>query len=104
LHPSQLYEAAFNLTNYLFLAGLFRRRPRAGTVLGAYLVTYGVGRFLLEYLRGDPDRGFVLGGVLSTSQAIAAGLVVAGIGLLAWLQLKAGSGLRAPGSGKTAAA
>lgn len=86
LHPVQLYEAGFNLVNYLLLAWLFRRRLRPGTVLAVYLITYGAARFALELLRGDPDRGFVLGGVLSTSQLIAALLVPAGLGLLVWLR------------------
>jgi phosphatidylglycerol---prolipoprotein diacylglyceryl transferase len=82
LHPTQLYEAALNLANYAFLAWLFRRRKRTGTVIAAYLVVYGVGRFVIEYFRGDADRGFVLGGLLSTSQAIAIGMVVIGAVLL----------------------
>lgn len=89
LHPTQLYEAAFNLCNYLFLAWLFGRRPRAGSVLAAYLVTYGVGRFVIEFFRGDPDRGFVLGGVLSTSQAIAVGMVLVGLAILVWTWMAA---------------
>jgi len=84
LHPTQLYEAAFNLANYAFLAWLYRRRPRAGTVLAAYLMAYGVARFVIEFFRGDPDRGFVLGGELSTSQAIAAAMVVIGLGVVVW--------------------
>ena len=86
VHPTQLYEAAFNLVNYLLLAWLFRRRLRPGSVLAVYLVTYGVARFALEFFRGDPDRGFVLGGILSTSQLIAALMVPAGLTLLAWVQ------------------
>ncbi|MCL5671165.1 MAG: prolipoprotein diacylglyceryl transferase, partial [Acidobacteria bacterium] len=47
-----------------------------------YLVLYAVARFFLEFLRGDPDRGFVFNHLLSTSQFIAllallAALVVA---------------------------
>ena len=86
LHPVQLYEAAFNLANYGLLAWLYRRRPAPGTVLSAYLVVYGVGRFVIEHFRGDADRGFVLGGLLSTSQAIAIAMVLAGIALAAWSQ------------------
>lgn len=44
-------------------------------------MTYGVGRFVIEFFRGDPDRGFVLGGVLSTSQAIAVGMVLVGLAI-----------------------
>jgi phosphatidylglycerol:prolipoprotein diacylglycerol transferase len=91
LYPTQLFEAAFNLANYAFLAWLFRRRLPAGSVLGAYLVGYGVARFAIEFLRGDPDRGFVLGGMLSTSQAIAAVMVPVGIGILIWVHRRAAS-------------
>jgi phosphatidylglycerol:prolipoprotein diacylglycerol transferase len=84
LHPVQLYEAVFNLANYGLLAWLYKRRPAPGIVLATYLMTYGVGRFVIEHFRGDADRGFVLGGMLSTSQAIAIGMVVAGIALAAW--------------------
>ena len=98
LHPTQLYEAAFNLANYAFLAWLFRRRPAPGVVLGAYLISYGTARFIIEFFRGDPDRGFVLGGALSTSQAIAAIAVPVGIALVVWAGRRAGSGARVPGS------
>ena len=82
LHPTQLYEAAFNLANYGLLAWLYKRRPAPGTVLSVYLMVYGAGRFVIEYFRGDADRGFVLGGMMSTSQAIAIGMVVVGAVLL----------------------
>jgi phosphatidylglycerol:prolipoprotein diacylglycerol transferase len=98
IYPTQLYEAAFNLTNYVFLAWLFRRRLAAGSVLGAYLVGYGVARFIIEFFRGDADRGFVFGGLLSTSQAIAAVMVPVGIGILIWAHKRQGSGHRAQGT------
>lgn len=88
LHPTQLYEAAFNLANFFFLAWLFRRLEGRwqGQVFGAYLVSYGVARFVIEFFRGDADRGFVLGGLFSTSQAIAVvmGLLGAALILPAW--------------------
>jgi len=82
LHPTQLYEAVLNFANYGLLAWLYKRRPAPGVVLSAYLIVYGVGRFVIELFRGDADRGFVLGGMLSTSQAIAIGMVVVGAVLL----------------------
>lgn len=84
IHPTQLYEAAFNLANYAFLAWLFRRRLRPGTVLAAYLISYGIGRFVIEEFRGDLDRGFVLAGALSTSQAITLAMIPLGVGILLW--------------------
>ena len=82
VHPFPVYAMLFNFALYLFLAGLYRRRPPVGRVFAAYLLLYGTGRFLLEFTRGDAQRGFVLGGLLSTSQAISIGLVAAGAVLL----------------------
>jgi phosphatidylglycerol:prolipoprotein diacylglycerol transferase len=91
LHPTQLYEAAFNLANWLFLEWLFRRRLPPGSVFGAYLISYGIGRFVIELFRGDADRGFVFGGALSTSQAIAAVMVPAGVALVILARARAKS-------------
>lgn len=76
LHPVQLYESAVCLA--LFGALLwFRRRPhREGDVIIAYSVVYAIARFVLEFYRGDADRGFVFGGLLSTSQIIALGVLI----------------------------
>jgi phosphatidylglycerol:prolipoprotein diacylglycerol transferase len=84
LHPTQLYEAFFNLCNYVLLAWLFRRRLPPGAVLGTYLITYGTARFVIEFFRGDVDRGFVFGGLLSTSQLAAAIAVPLGVALVLW--------------------
>ena len=85
LHPFPIYSALFNLGLYLLLAALFKRGLKPGRVFGTYLVLYGIGRFLLEWTRGDRARGFVLDGALSTSQLISLGLVVMGVALHAWV-------------------
>jgi phosphatidylglycerol---prolipoprotein diacylglyceryl transferase len=64
------------------------------------MISYGVARFVIEFFRGDPDRGFVLGGALSTSQAIAAVMVPLGMGILVWAQKRQGTARRAQGTGK----
>jgi phosphatidylglycerol:prolipoprotein diacylglycerol transferase len=83
LHPVQLYESAVCLA--LFGALLwFRRQPhRDGDVIIAYSVGYAIARFILEFYRGDADRGFVFGGLLSTSQLIAVAVLVVAALLLA---------------------
>lgn len=96
LHPTQLYEAlACTAIGLLLLVWYRRRSPRSsagsGTVPGAvacgYFVVYPAARFLLEMLRNDPDRQFLVRipaeapRLLSTSQA--AGLVLAAGALLA---------------------
>ena len=57
---------------------MFKRKKFDGQIAGAYLFLYGIARFFLEYLRDDPGRGSVLGGLLSGTQLIAIGLVLAG--------------------------
>ena len=85
VHPTQLYEAAAALAIAALLYFVVRPRKRAhGVVFAGLLVSYGVARFLLEYLRAD-DRGIFFG--LSTSQWISIPAVLAGIYLL-WSRRK----------------
>jgi len=76
LHPAQLYESAACFLIFFFLLWLAPRKRFHGQVVLAYVASYSVVRFTLEFLRGDPDRGTWLRGVLSTSQLIALLLVV----------------------------
>lgn len=74
VHPTQLYELAFDA---LLFVGLFALRDRLrtrGSLFRLYLVAYGTFRLLLEWLRGDspfpaagglkPIQLVLLGGVL----------------------------------------
>ena len=70
LHPVQLYESIVCFALFLVLVRLAKRRHREGDIIVVYTGLYAVARFLLEFFRGDADRGFVLGGWLSTSQFI----------------------------------
>ncbi len=67
--PVQLMEAALELTLFLILWLLLGKRRFSGRLLLIYLITYSIGRFFLEFLRGDEYRGFLFG--LSTSQIIS---------------------------------
>ncbi len=53
VHPTQLYEALFNLSLFGFLAWFYPRRHFPGENMALYLILYSVGRFFLEFLRGD---------------------------------------------------
>ena len=70
-HPVQLYESTANLLIFLGLLAIFRRNLKPGAVVLAYFMLYSLIRFILEYWRGDSIRGFVLGGLLSTSQLVS---------------------------------
>ncbi len=78
LHPTQLYEALFIGCVLIFLLYLRDRRQFNGQLFLLYLILYGVGRFVLEYFRGDAKRGFVIEEILSHSQFIAL-LVIASV-------------------------
>ena len=85
-HPSQLYEAVLEgLVIFCILFALSRKYPPRpqGTFLGAFLVLYGIFRFLIEFVR-EPDvqLGYLWGGWLTMGQVLSAPLIVAGIALL----------------------
>ena len=85
-HPSQLYEAVLEgLVIFCVLFALSRKRPPRpqGTFLGAFLVLYGIFRFLIEFVR-EPDvqLGYLWGGWLTMGQVLSAPLIVDGIALL----------------------
>src|SRR5262245_53711168 len=81
LHPVQLYESIVCLILFAALVRLSRKKHFEGEVILAYTFLYAVARFVLEFYRGDADRGFVFGG-LSTSQFIAA--ILAPAAMLLW--------------------
>lgn len=68
--PSQLFEAGANLLICLALLTLFSRRRFDGQIILLYGALYAIARFLIEFLRGDAERGVFFGGHISTSQII----------------------------------
>lgn len=83
LHPVPLYEALYTMALFVLLWSK-RTRQRAGISAVSYLGFSAVGRFGLEFLRGDHIRGFIIGS-LSTSQFIALLMFVAAA--LLWLSM-----------------
>jgi phosphatidylglycerol:prolipoprotein diacylglycerol transferase len=86
LHPVQLYDAAASLGVCVLLLWMGRRGRlgRDGEIAGAWLFLYGVMRFFLEFLRGDPARTPLLDGAVTVAQVLAVGAVVVGGAL--WLR------------------
>lgn len=82
LIPTQLFSAAFDVGLFAALLFLDKKKKGHGQVAGAYLVLYSIGRFIIEFFRGDLERGAV--GALSTSQFISIFLFAAGIVLFFW--------------------
>jgi phosphatidylglycerol---prolipoprotein diacylglyceryl transferase len=53
-HPTQLYESLFHLGMAAVLLELLRRGRLRGHHLQVYLISYGVYRFLTEFIRPEP--------------------------------------------------
>lgn len=84
IHPTQLYESIVELGNFFILFWLIRHKKFEGQVIGAYLFLYGVARYFIEFVRDDPERGSVFGGVMTGTQFISICLVLAGAALWLW--------------------
>jgi phosphatidylglycerol---prolipoprotein diacylglyceryl transferase len=84
IQPTQLFESAAELAIFFILMWMFKRKKFDGQVFGAYLFLYGIARYFLEFIRDDPGRGSVFGGIMSGTQLIAICLVLTG-GLIWWL-------------------
>jgi phosphatidylglycerol:prolipoprotein diacylglycerol transferase len=78
LEPTQLFESAVELANFFILAWMLKHKKFEGQVFGAYLMLYGVARYFLEFIRDDPGRGEVFGGIMSGTQLISILLVIGG--------------------------
>jgi len=85
LEPTQLFESAVELANFFILMWLLKRKKFDGQVFGSYLFLYGIARFFLEFIRDDPGRGEVFGGIMTGTQLISLLLVVMG-GLIWYLR------------------
>lgn len=88
LLPVQLFQVAEGLLLFAFGAWAFRHRRWSGQAFLATLALAGVTRFLMEGMRGDAARGFLLpellGETLSSSRAISIGFVVVVAALWTW--------------------
>lgn len=86
LHPTQLYDAGAELLILGVLLFTERKgKPFAGRTFWMYLALYGISRFIIEFYRGDPNRGTVMAG-LSTSQFVSLLLVPLSLLMLAYLR------------------
>jgi len=81
VHPSQIYESLFALAMFAVLI-LWRKffRKAVGELIALQIAMYAVGRFFIEYFRGDGARGFYW--VMSTSQWVSVAMLAAAAILL----------------------
>lgn len=84
VHPTQIYEAILNFTNFLVLLLIWRKKKFDGQIFSLYLINYGIIRFTIEFLRNDGGRGYIFEGPskflsLSIPQLISVLLIITGI-------------------------
>ncbi|RGS82658.1 prolipoprotein diacylglyceryl transferase [Coprococcus sp. AF21-14LB] len=82
LIPTQIYSSILDFLHCIVLCMIAKKVKKDKIVSGCYLIFYSIGRFVLEFFRGDLIRGSV--GVLSTSQFISIFICAAGIALVIW--------------------
>ena len=52
-HPTQLYETGLNVLVYGLLVFAYGRKKKDGQIFALYLAAYPIGRFVIEFFRGD---------------------------------------------------
>ncbi|MBN8487004.1 MAG: prolipoprotein diacylglyceryl transferase [Burkholderiales bacterium] len=84
-HPSQLYQFALEGLLLFVLLWLYSRRQRpTGRVTAAFLIGYGLLRFVAEYFREPDDFLGTLALNLSMGQWLSLPMVLAGLSLWVW--------------------
>ena len=84
-HPSQLYEVLLEgVLLFVLLWAYARRGPAAGALSGAFLVGYGVFRFVVETFREPDDFLGLLGLGLSMGQWLCLPMIAGGAALWWW--------------------
>jgi phosphatidylglycerol:prolipoprotein diacylglycerol transferase len=71
LHPTQLYSSMTIFIILTVLIFISRRKQFSGQIFMLYIMLYAVARSVLEIIRGDLERGFLIENVLSNSQFIS---------------------------------
>ena len=83
VHPTFLYESAWDIAVFLFLLFYRKKKKVDGEVLFMYFILYGTGRALIESLRTD---SLWLGG-FRASQLLSVILVIVGLALFLYRRI-----------------
>ncbi|MBL7686067.1 MAG: prolipoprotein diacylglyceryl transferase [Deltaproteobacteria bacterium] len=79
LHASQVYDLLNGLLIFFVLHFIDKKKKFDGQIMWTFLIMYGTIRGLIEFLRGDVDRGVYFGGVISTAQIMGILSVMLGV-------------------------
>ena len=84
VHPTFLYESLWNITGFVLMNVFYKKKAFDGEVFVWYLTWYGLGRCLIEGLRGDS----LYVGNIRISQALAFACFAAGAVVIISLRIK----------------
>lgn len=84
LYPVQLWDSAIIFSAIGVMLLLQNRKQFSGQLFLIYGLWYAAGRFITENYRGDEERGYVFGGLLSHSQFIAIGVFTLCLAIYFW--------------------
>ncbi|TAE87320.1 MAG: prolipoprotein diacylglyceryl transferase [Bacteroidetes bacterium] len=84
LHPTQLYESGAIVLVLIVLLLVKQKRAFQGQLFALYLLLYPIVRFVIEYFRGDVERGLLFNGNISHSQLIS--MAIFGVGIYTYIR------------------
>lgn len=84
LHPTQLYSAISNFLIFCLVWSFRKKKAYNGQVFWVYVFIYGIARSFIEFFRGDPRGGDLLG-FLSISQTIGITMSLTAVVMMAIL-------------------
>jgi len=86
LYATQVWHAFANLIVFLILMSMRKRKQFDGQLVVGYFLIYPVFRIFIEVFRGDDIRGFLIPGLVSTSQFIGGLMMICGA--ILWRRLR----------------
>ncbi len=87
LHATQIYLMANVLLIQIVIWWVYKKHWRfQGQLISLEFMLYAIGRFFIEFLRGDVDRGVYFGGTISSGQITMIFFFV--VGIFGYLSLK----------------
>lgn len=88
LHPTQILSITHAVLLFIAINIIYQKRQFAGQTASLMVILWVVPRFLIEFLRGDSDRGLYFGGLISTGQIMSILLFIAAV-LMYFVQKRA---------------
>ena len=82
LLATQFFSSMLHLTLYFFLLWYRSHKRFHGQLLALYLLIYSIGRYGIEWMRNDSERGLFFHGLFSTSQLVSMVIFIVAVAVL----------------------